>query len=186
MHIRKYLWPSSFDSKIIATNIVLVANALVWYASILRALENNLGSVGEASWLAPNSQIIIWGIHFAGLILSAFVGAKIARRINRNRFLILWMALNVALSLTLFGLDYKNSIATTTLVTLYGVSFGLGMPICMSNYSDSLPVENRGRTSGIIMLVSGIGIFVFAAAPLNFLKSELYFQSGDYLVWLFF
>ena len=170
MDIRKYLWPSSFDSKIVVINIFLVANAVVWYASILRALETNLGAVGEQSWLAPNSQILIWGIHFAGLVLSAFVGAKIARKINRTRFLTFWMTLNVALSLTLFGLNYTNFIITIALVSLYGVSFGLGMPICMSNYSDTLPVENRGRTSGLIMLISGVGIFAFAAAPLNFFE----------------
>jgi MFS family permease len=168
MLLKKYLWPSNFNSRAVAVNVFLVANAVVWYASILRSLETNLGAVGEKSWLTPNSQIIIWGIHFAGLILSALLGAKIARRINRTRFLVLWMTFNVALSLTLFGLIYQNFVLTTVLVMLYGVSFGLGMPICMSNFSDSLPVENRGRASGIIMLVSGVGIFAFGAAPLNF------------------
>jgi MFS family permease len=170
MNIRTYLWPSSFDSKIVAINIFLVANAVVWYASVLRALETNLGAVGEQSWLTANSQIMIWGIHFVALVLSAFVGAKIARRINRTRFLTLWMALNAVLSLTLFGLNYTNFILTITLVSLYGISFGLGMPMCISGYSDALPVENRGRTSGLIMLITGVGIFAFAAAPLNFFE----------------
>ena len=167
---RQHLWASSFVSKIAATNVFLVANAIVWYASILMVLESSLGTVGEKSWLEPSSQIVIWGLHFAVLIFSALIGAKIAGRINRTRFLILWMTLNVASSLTLFGLNYTNFIITATLVSLYGMSFGLGMPMCMSHYSDSVPVENRGRTSGIIMLITGIGVLTLVAAPLNFFE----------------
>lgn len=164
---RQYLWKTTFGSKIAVTNIVLVANAIVWYASILMVLENSLLTVGEKSWLDPNSQIAIWGLHFAGLILSAFIGAKISGRIDRTKFLILWMILNTASSLALFGLNYTNFTIAAVLVSLFGISFGLGMPMCMSYFSDSVPVENRGRASGAIMLISGIGIFAFAAAPLN-------------------
>jgi len=164
----QYQWASSFGSKVAATNVILVANALVWYASILVVLENNLGMVGAKSWLDQSSQVVVWSLHFALLIFSALVGAKIARRIDRMKFLTVWMALNVISSLTIFGLGYTNFIVTAALVSFYAVSFGLGMPICMSLFSDSIPVENRGRTSGIIMLISGIGILAFADAPLNF------------------
>ena len=159
-----------FINKIAVINIFLVANAIVWYASILRVLQSSVGRVGEESWLEPNSQIFIWSVHFAGLIISALVGAKIAGRTNRNRFIILWMTSNVALSLTIVGLDYTNFTLTAILAIFYSVSFGLGMPMCMSHYSDSVPVENRGRTSGITMLIGGIGIFAFATAPMNFLE----------------
>ena len=159
-----------FRPKIAAIDIFLVANAVVWYVSILAVLEDNIMYVGEDSWLEPNSQILIWCLHFAGLIFSALVGAKISKRINRTKFLLIWISLNVALSLTLFGLSYANPTITAFLVVLYGVSFGLGMPTCMSNYSDSVAIENRGRISGLVMLVSGIGIFAFSAAPLSLLE----------------
>lgn len=167
---RKFLLKTSFLSRIAAANIVLVANALVWYAGINMVLQSTLGTVGEKSWLDPNSQTVMWGLHFAGLIFSAIIGAKIAGRVDRFRFLILWTTFNVALSLTLFGLNYTSFTITAALVSLYGVSFGLGMPMCISQFSDSLPVENRGSASGIIMLISGIGIFAFAVAPLKFFE----------------
>jgi len=170
MGIKQHFRISGFGSKIAATNIVFVANAIVWYASILMVLESTIGHVGEETWLKPESQIIIWCIHFAALIFSALIGAKISKRISRMRFLLVWMTLNVASSLTLFGLNYTNPIITASLVILYGVSFGIGMPTCMSNYSDSIPVEKRGRISGLIMLISGIGIFAFAAAPIGSLE----------------
>ena len=160
----------SFRSRIAATNVVLVANAVVWYATILMILESYLGTVGDKSWLGQNGQITIWSLHFAVLIFSALIGAKIAQKINRVKFLTIWMALNVFSSLTLFGLNYSNFIITAGLVSLYGMSFGLGMPMCMSLFSDSTPVENRGRTSGIILLISGISILAFADAPLNFFE----------------
>jgi MFS family permease len=161
---------SIFGSRVVATNIVLVVNAIVWYASILIVLENDFRSVGEVSWLSASGQVVVWSIHFAGLILSAFVGARIAGRVNRRRFLFLWVLANSVLSLTMFGLGYENFVLTSVLVILYGMSFGLGMPICMSNYSDSVSVEYRGRVSGIIMLICGISIFAFAVAPFSFLE----------------
>jgi MFS family permease len=164
---------SGIGSKIAVINIMLVANAFVWYAAILMVLENTVGSVGEPSWLEPNTQILVWCVHFAGLIVSALVGATLAKRINRTRFLLVWMILNLASSLTLFALDGASPTITVALVLLYGVSLGIGMPACMSNYSDSIPVENRGRVGGMVLLVSGIGIFAFAVAPLSLLEIGL-------------
>lgn len=176
-------------SKITVTNIILVTNAFVWYATILRVLESTVRSVGEESWLEPTTQILVWCIHFAGLIFSALAGATLAKRFNRTRFLLVWMILNVASSMTLFALDGASPIITVALVLLYGVSFGIGMPACMSNYSDSIPVENRGRVGGMVMLVSGIGIFTFAVAPLSLLEIGLVLSiwrlSSLLLFWAF-
>jgi MFS family permease len=161
---------SGIGSKITVTNIILVANAFVWYATILTVLESTIRSVGEESLLEPTYQILVWCIHFAGLIFSALIGATLAKRINRMKFLLVWMTLNVASSLTLFALSSTNPIIAVALVLLYGVSFGIGMPACMSNYSDSIPVENRGRVGGMVMLVSGISFFAFGVVPFNLLE----------------
>ena len=163
----------SFASKIAGINIFLVANAIVWYASILNVLETNIGLVGDTSWLDSNNQILIWILHFAALIFSAFVGAKISKRINRRKFLLIWMTFNVFSSLTLSGLNFTYPAITASLAILFGGSFGFGMPMCMSYYSDSVTIENRGRVSGLIMVASGIGIFVFAAAPLSSFEIEV-------------
>ncbi len=157
-------------SKITLTNIILVANAFVWYATILTVLESTIGSVGEEPLLEPTYQVLVWCIHFAGLIFSALIGSTLAKRINRTRFLLVWMTLNVASSVTLFALDSVSPIITAALVLLYGVSFGIGMPSCMSNYSDSIPIENRGKVGGMVMLVSGISFFAFGAVPFSLLE----------------
>jgi len=48
-----------------------------------------------------------------------------------------------------------------------GVSLGLGMPTCMSYYTDCVPVENRGRIGGITILLTGLGTFAFGVAPID-------------------
>ena len=65
-------------------------------------------------------------------------------------------------SLTLFGLYSQSFLVIGGLGLLLGVSLGFGMPTCMGYYTDSVPIEKRGRVSGITLLVSGIGIFAFS------------------------
>ncbi len=154
-------------TKSTVVSVLLVANAFVWYATILTVLESNFLPGGEESWLDPNSQTIVWCVHFAGLILAALAGASLSRKFNRTKFLVFWMILNVAASATLFVLDNASLATAAFLALFYGVSFGIGMPACMSNYSDSIPTEKRGRVSGMVMLVSGIAFFALGVLPLG-------------------
>jgi MFS family permease len=157
----------SYGSKLQLVNIFLVSNAIIWYSSILTVLNDAVGFVGDKTWLEPSGQAIIWFLHFAGVVSSALIGAKISAKIKRTTLLLGWMTLTLVSSLTVSFLSYQSFVIMSILVVLYGFSFGLGMPACISNYSDSLPIENRGRISGLTMLVIGIGIFAFSAAPLD-------------------
>ena len=143
------------------TNVGLVANAFIWYYSVLIALQTTLAKTEMSS-----SSIFIWGAHFSGLILSALLGAMIANKIERTRFLTLWMILGVFSSLMLFSLDASNVLLVGFVGLMLGISLGLGMPACMSFFADCVPIENRGRVGGITMLLSGIGIFFFANLPI--------------------
>jgi MFS family permease len=166
--VKKRLYSLSIlKSKRTLTNIILVANALVWYATILFALQDAVGGVGEKSPFDWTGQILIWTAHFSGLIISALIGASLTKKIDQRRFLIAWIALSVISSLGLSALNSANVIILSFLALFLGISLGLGMPACMSYYSDSELVENRGRIGGITMLISGVGIFAFAIAPLS-------------------
>jgi MFS family permease len=145
--------------------IVLVASPLVWYSTVLIALMNVVGSVGAVTAIDSTSKILIWSLHFSGLILSALVGAKVARKFPRIKFLTVWMIIGIVMSLSLLAVSTSSIPLLCLLAILLGVSFGIGMPACMSYYSDYIAVENRGRVSGIAMLVSGIGIFVLGYLP---------------------
>jgi len=145
------------------TNVVLVANAFIWYYSVLIGLQNTLA---KTSLYNPTSVFLIWGAHFSGLILSALLGSIISKKIERSKFLTLWMILGVFSSLLLFSLDTSNTVAVGFVGLMLGVSLGLGMPACMSFFADSVAIESRGRVGGITLLLSGLGIFIFANLPI--------------------
>ena len=150
-------------NKQVVVSVALIVNALIWYASVLRFVQAN----------EPNICVLV--IHFSGLIISAFFGASIAKRIERSHLLIFWMFLGTASSFFLFGLTV-NSLLVSSLVSLFlGVSLGIGMPAAMSYFTDCTDVEKRGRISGIGLLLTGIGIFVFNIA--------IDVMIIDYLLW---
>jgi MFS family permease len=130
-------------------SIILVVNAFVWYYTVLVQLQ------------AVITDVLIWGVHFTGLILSALIGASLAKKIERSKLLVFWMSLGITSSLVLFAINNTSTVIIGLIALLLGVSLGLGMPTCMSYYTDCVPVENRGRVSGITMLITGLGIFAF-------------------------
>lgn len=135
-------------------SIIVVVNAFVWYYTVLILLQ------------ATVNNIWIWFVHFSAIILSALLGASLVKRIERSRLLISWMILGTFSSIVLFGINNASLPVTGLFAILLGVSLGLGMPTCMSYYTDCVDIENRGRVSGIIILLSGIGIFAFGIAPI--------------------
>jgi MFS family permease len=154
---------SELGTKKTLTSLIIVVNAFIWYYAILHFLEEATKSFPGLSV----SSITIWGFHFSGLILSALVGALTAKKIERNKFLIVWMTLGVISSFALMAVDTSNVILTSLIGLLLGVSLGIGMPTCMNYFSDTSSVENRGRLSGIALLASGIGIVALSIISIN-------------------
>jgi len=145
---------SGLKDKNTIVSITIVVNAFVWYYIVLILLQ------------ATVNNIWVWFIHFSAIIVSALLGASLVKRIERSRLLIFWMILGTFSSIVLFGINNASLPVTSLIALLLGVSLGLGMPTCMSYYTDCVDIENRGRVSGIIILLSGIGIFAFGIAPI--------------------
>jgi MFS family permease len=139
--------------KITFTNITLVANPFIWYSIVLTFLQNTLANSPVLFW--------VWCIHFSGLVFSALAGALLTKKIDQTRFLTLWMILGIISSLALIAINTSYTILTGFLALLLGISLGVGMPACMRYYTDCIPVEKRGRVSGIAMLAFGIGAAAF-------------------------
>jgi MFS family permease len=145
---------SMFKDKNTMVSVTLVVNAFVWYYTVLILLETTVNNI----W--------ILFIHFSAIIISALLGASLAKRVKRSRLLIIWMLVGIFSSTALFGVNNASWLVNSLIAIALGVSLGLGMPTCMSYYTDCVNIENRGRVSGIIILLSGIGIFAFAIAPI--------------------
>ena len=155
---------SELGTKKTLTSIILVANAFIWYYVVLHFLEDLVTKISPSLSV---SSITIWSLHFSGLIISALVGALTAKKIERNKLLIIWMTLGVISSIALLAANTSNVILVSLIGLFLGISLGFGMPTCMNYFSDTVQIENRGRISGITLLASGIGIFVFSIISIN-------------------
>lgn len=149
----------------ILTDVLLVVNAFVWYYVVLSFFLQTI--VPKISVAGSFSIIMIWGLHFGGLIISAIAGTFISKKIEHRNFIILWMILGILSSIAIILINPSDIGQVSLVGVLLGVSLGIGMPACISRYSDSLPVESRGRMSGITIFASGIGIAAFSIAGIS-------------------
>jgi MFS family permease len=169
---RRFSGLSDLGSKKNVVSIILIGNAFVWYYTVISVLS---------SLQSTKPSILVWVVHFSALILSALAGASFGNQLERSKFLILWMFAGVISSAMLFALN-STSVVLVSMVSLFsGLSLGLGMPACMSYFSDSVAVENRGRVSGVTMLASGVGIAAFGLAPV----SDLFLMGMILAIWRF-
>ena len=135
-------------------NIFLVASSFVWYFAVLSVLDG------------LNLPLTFWIVHFCGLIGSAIVGATLGK-VDRKRFLVFWITLSMIATITLPLLNESNPLIAIMIGLFLGASFGFGMPACMGLFTDSIPIQNRGRASGLTILVTGIGIVAFSFLPIE-------------------
>jgi MFS family permease len=146
-------------------SVMLVVNPLVWYSAVIYFLQNQLSQMSSSGVLTSTDSVLVWCIHFAGIIFAAFAGTLLTKKIEKKRFLIFWMSLGAVSSISIFAINIASMPIIGLIVLLLGVSLGLGMPICMGYYTDCVPIEYRGRMSGAVMLFTIIGVFAFTIFP---------------------
>ncbi len=147
----KFAFLPATDKKTTIGIVFLVSNAFAWYYVVINLLSDILKDNPLASW--------VWLVHFCGIIFSALLGTYLAKKVGgRSRFLTLWMILGIISSLAVMLVSIAD-ISIILLTSLFlGISLGLGMPNCMGYFNDYVPLENRGKMAGIIILFSGIGM----------------------------
>jgi len=158
------------------TVFILVLNIFVWLDMSIITLRSVLSN----SNILAAERTVVWAFYFIIVICSGLIGAVLAPRIKKLRFLYFWMILGVASSLipALFSVHtITESIGASFLLA---ISFGLGMPSCISYFVDYTSIENRGRSSGIIYLAIFLSIFVSAMV---FLRLNLTWQSIASAIW---
>ena len=158
------------EAKKLFASVMLVANPLVWYYVISVILQ-------EAGTNTPES-LLIWGMHIFGVVSSAIGGSLIPKRFNEKKFFLLWMILGIISPFTLVA--FNSSIILASIIALFlGISFGLGMPLCMRYYANAIPIEKRGRISGITMLIFATGMVLLIFVPSN----DLLIIGGILTLW---
>jgi MFS family permease len=139
-------------------SVVIVANPFVWYYAVVLALQGTLAKMSADT----STAFLIWAIHFSGLIIAALIGAALASKIEKKRFLAAWMLLGIIASLTLALVNTTDVLILTIQAGFLGATLGVGMPTCMRYFTNNITVEKRGRISGIVMITFVLGLVLFS------------------------
>lgn len=154
----------------------LLFNALTWLYMIPMIINNILDGLN-----AINAQEdIIWATYYAAIIGSSIFGSILSSKISRLKFLYFWITFGIITSSLPALLNNITIIHALIISLLFGTSFGLGMPSCLAYFADYTLIENRGRISGITLLITNLSAPLFAIA---FDMSNLRVNSTIFAVW---
>lgn len=151
--------------------LLLLLNSFSWYflgqlivTKLANAYENSLG--------------LFLGVAFPlSIILSALAGSVLLSRVRQTRVLYGWLLFGTAASL-LPAVQVGNSFwGTLAMIAVLGGSLGLGMPLLLRRFVESMPVENRGTIGGLtfFMVTVTAPIVIIATSKLDLLSSALFF-----------
>ncbi len=137
-------------------SVFLVANAIIYYFLAARTLEEIINKLNGSY----QETFLIWSVHFGTLAVSFIAGAMLVNKVGRRRLFAFWTLIGVASPFALLAIDFAQTPITLLIAILFGVSTGLGIPNCMEYFTRSTRTENRGRYGGLIVLASGLGLFL--------------------------
>lgn len=125
-------------------------NAFIWLYVVQIMIDRILSDLQ----VQYAQNIIIWLIFYTSILGSLIFGSFLLNVMSRLKFLYLWVLLGVvSSSIAMFSCFTGMHVLLTI---LSGVSFGLGIPSCFAYLADYTSIENRGRVSGIIFLVTNL------------------------------
>jgi hypothetical protein len=143
------------DKRAVAINLVIIANAFIWYSYAFNYLRLAIESIGDQSLTTIT-------LHFVFLLI-ALVAGQIASKYVKDRFKfsLYWLASGIPLSLTpiFTGMD---QIGIAVFSILSGVYFGFGIPLALANFAATTPANYRARNGGILFLIIGVGGFILS------------------------
>jgi len=135
---------------------ILLLNSFTWYYMTLILID----SISSDLNMASLSRALYYTLSFG----SSIIGAVLSDKIRRLQFLKFWIALGVMSSLLPYFIGITTPTHVLAIFSFLGITFGLGMPSCLAYFADYTIVENRGRISGIIFLITNL-----SALPLSIL-----------------
>jgi MFS family permease len=138
--------------KIATTNIMLVANAFVWYLLAFNMIRDLLDQSAT-----PFEKIAIIGVNTGAIALSGLAGTFLFGKLkDRQRLLLYWIAVGVMISFAPLGVNVESISNLIIIAALFGVYFGLGMPATMGNHAEIAKIDERAKFGGFAFLIIGI------------------------------
>jgi MFS family permease len=143
--------------KLSAVNVILLANAFIWYFLAFGILEQ----LTTALELPGYEVIIVIGVNIAGIAFAGIIGSLLVDKLKtRSRFLYNWTLAGVFLSLIPLVFNVTNYLELLGVSVAFGLYFGIGMPATMGYFAASTSTENRSRLGGITFLIIGLSFAV--------------------------
>ncbi len=164
------------EPKSAATNVILVANAMVWYLCAFMFLQDT----ALASNISDFSFLVIVMVNFLALMLSALLGTFSLNKFkSRMAFIKYWMLAGVIISALLVVIDLHSF--TNLIITggILGAYFGIGMPAFMGYFSATTKPENRARIGGVIIFLMGLCLPIIASIG----KANIFLNLGTLALW---
>ncbi len=162
-------------SKAAFLSVILVSNAFVWYYCADDILL-------EASRIAATdyfANLQIWTSSFAGLIVSAFIGAYLTKRLgSRTRFLSIWMFVGIAVPFASLMVNTADVSSVTALGLILSSSLGIGLPSCMGYFTSHTGLEKRGRLGGMMMLFTGVSVAAISIIGSSDIEMQVVFLAA--------
>lgn len=144
------------NPKLVLKNLVLLASAFVWYFLAYNFLKDVIPT-NTSSF----EQLEIMGASIGGIAVSAFFGSFVADRLKkRTPFISWWMFIGVFLSIMPIFLPLSSIEVIIFVSTVFGIYFGLGMPIIMGYFAGCTSPGDRGTIGGVSFLTIGLSFFV--------------------------
>jgi MFS family permease len=151
---RMFAGKNSASFRLSAANVIMVANAFIWYFLAFTALKELLGKLNESS--ITTNTLMVFGVNLGAIAFSGLLGSFLVDKFKkRKRFLFIWIAIGVAISLVPLGLNVLDINYLTVISLIFGFYFGLGMPATMGYHSSLVGVEGRAKTGGLTFLIIG-------------------------------
>ena len=142
--------------KLSTANVMLVANAFIWYLLAFNTLKQLLVKFDASYTNALTPDTLVFGVNLGAIALSGFLGSFLVDRFKkREHFLFLWIAIGIVLSLVPLGLNVLDINHLTIIALILGVYFGLGMPATMGYHSSLTDIESRAKIGGFTFLILG-------------------------------
>jgi MFS family permease len=142
--------------------ILLFSPSFAW----LYLMNSLIFDYGPGTTSSDYEMVIGKALFFIAIAFSAIIGSMISKRWKCKRFLAFWIFFGVLTTL-LVGV-FTGSTFFVPLAVLTGISFGIGFASCLAFIADSTVVEERGRISGITMLVTFIVLPLIGVVLLQF------------------
>ena len=161
--------------KLASKNLVAILPLFLWRQMTLVTMDNMLSDAGDIE------RFTIFTIYYLSVAIFTIISSIISEKSSKNLCIRIWIILTVIASLVLFIPERMSCYIIYSLLS--GLSFGFGLPLCLTYFANNTTTENRGRIGAITFFLTSL-TFVPAAVIIRIFG--LYVSSVLLIIFMIF